>query len=308
VTYDAPVRRTITLVLWIGALFVGALTACNEGDKKMPPFGSKSSAWNELSVPGVELFVETDRSFPYRASGSAKVDGERGTLRGKQAFDATRGKVGNDATALATLAMLFLDDGVAGKKPWTKLEGERSPDQQAIAKPPALSGDNLVYWRFHIQTADLMRCRVSLSRGEVSCEMGGDVLQAERVAKDPGGTAKADLASDNPFIRARGIRALGAVGDDASRRQLIDFALNAHSPLERRTAVEVLGKVGGAGVVDAVSRVLLLDKGDEVREAAATALGALRDPAGRDALEKAEKGDASGRVQVLAAEALKQLK
>lgn len=298
--------RHITRLVVIGAL--AAALACNEGDKKMPPFGSKSTAWNELGVPGAELFVETDKAFPYRPSGSARVDGERGTLRGKQAFDATRSRVGNDATALATLAMLFIDDGVAGKKPWTRADGTVSADQQAIAKPPAVSGDTLVYWRFHAQSADLVRCTVSLSRGEISYEMGGDVLQAERVARDPAGTAKADLASDNPFVRARGIQALGKVGDDRAREQLIDFALNAYSPLERRTAVEVLGKLGGVGVVAAVSRVLLHDKGDDVREAAATALGALRDPAGRDALERAEKGDSNARVQVLAAEALKQLK
>jgi hypothetical protein len=298
--------RSILRLVVIGALAVAP--ACNEGDKKMPPFGSKSTAWNELSVPGAELFVETDKSFPYRPSGSARVDGERGTLRGKEAFDATRSRVGNDATAIATLAMLFIDEGVAGRKPWTKLEGNVTLDQQAIARPPSVSGDTLVYWRFHAQSADLVRCTVSLSRGEISYEIGGEVLQAERVAKDPAGTAKADLASDNPFVRARGIQALGKVGDDHAREQLIDFALTAYSPLERRTAVEVLGKLGGAGVVAAVSRVLLHDKGDDVREAAATALGALRDPAGRDALERAEKGDSNARVQVLAAEALKQLK
>ena len=304
-TYDAPVRAfilSIGLVTALGAL--GALAACNEGDKKMPPFGSKSSTWNELSVPGTELFVERDSSPPYRSSGSARIDGR--TLRGKEAFDATRSRVG-DATALATLAMLFIDDGVAGKKPWTRPDGPQVPDQQAIARPPAVSGDNLVYWRFHVQTADLVRCRASLSRGEVSCEMGGDVLQAERVAKDPAGTAKQDLASDNPYVRARGIQALGHVGDAASRNQLIDLALNAYSPLDRRTAVETLGKLGGPGVVDAISRILLADKGDEVRQAAATALGELRDPAGRDALQHAEQGDSNARVQVLAADALKQL-
>jgi HEAT repeat protein len=301
VTYDAPVRA---LILSIGLL--ATLAACNEGDKKMPPFGSKSSAWNELSVAGAELFVERDSSPPYRASGAARVDG-RGMLRGKDAFDATRSRVGNDATALATLAMLFIDDGVAGRKPWTKPDGSQVPDQQAIARPPAVSGDNLVYWRAHIQSADLVRCRASLSRGEVSCEMGGDVLQAERIARDPAGTARQDLASDNPYVRARGIQALGHVGDAASRSQLIDLALNAYSPLDRRTAVETLGKVGGPGVVDAVSRILLYDKGDEVRQAAATALGELRDPAGRDALQRAEQGDSNARVQVLAADALKQL-
>jgi HEAT repeat protein len=61
-------------------------------------------------------------------------------------------------------------------------------------------------------------------------------------------------------------------------------------------------------VVAAVSRVLLHDKRDEVREAAATALGDLHDPAGRDALQRAEGGDADIRVRVLATEALKKLR
>lgn len=301
-------RRALAgvIALWLGALALAA--ACNEGDKKMPPFGSKSSSWNELSVPGVELFVETDKAFPYRPSGSARVDGARGALRGKEAFDATRTRVAKDATALATLAMLFLDDGVAGKKPWTRPDGPQVPDQQAIAAPPVLSGDALVYWRFHVQAADLVRCTVTLSSGEISCEGGGAVLQAERLANDPAGAAKQDLASDNPYVHARGIAALGHVHDDHAREQLIDFALNAYSPLDRRTAVETLGKTGGAGVVAALGRVLLHDRGDEVREAAATALGELRDPAGRDALQRAESGDSDARVQVLAGEALSKLK
>jgi HEAT repeat protein len=70
----------------------------------------------------------------------------------------------------------------------------------------------------------------------------------------------------------------------------------------------VLGKLGGAGVVSALSRVLLHDQGDEARQAAAAALGELRDPAGREALVRAEHGDTNGRVQVLAAEALTKLK
>jgi HEAT repeat protein len=69
-----------------------------------------------------------------------------------------------------------------------------------------------------------------------------------------------------------------------------------------------LAKTGGAGVVAALSRVLLYDKFDQVREAAATALGDLRDPAGRDALQRAESGDADIRVRKLATEALKKLK
>jgi len=296
------------LVPWIAAFALS--TACNEGDKKMAPlpFESKSSRWNELTVPGVELFIERETAAPHRGQGAARVDGARGYLHGKDAFDVARARVGNDPTALATLAMLFLDDDVAGKKPWTQPQGPRVPEQQAIAKPPALSGDSLVYWRSHEQAADLVRCRVSLSTGTVAWELGGDVLQAERVTKDPAAAAKQYLASTNFADRTRGIQALGEVGDDRAREQLIELALNANDLRERRAAVKVLGKTLGAGVVTAVSRALLYDKSDEVRQAAATALGQLRDPAAREALQQAESGDSNGRVQVLAADALKQLK
>jgi hypothetical protein len=309
VTLGARVRRSLAaaFVLGLGALTL--LGACNEGNKKMgsPPFESKSSPWKDLTVPGVELYVEHETQSPHRARGSARVDG-KGKVFGKEAFDAVRARTGDDATALATLAMLFLDEDVAGKKPWTAPVGSQAPDQQAIAKPPALAGDTLVYWRSHAQLADLVRCKVTLSSGAVTCELGGNVLQAERVGANPAEAAKQYLASDNVHDRLRGIAALGEVKTDAARAQLIDMALNKHDPRERQAAVEVLGKTGGAGVVDAVSKILLLDQYAEVRQAAATALGELRDPAGRDALERASKGDANGRVQVLAADALKKLR
>jgi HEAT repeat protein len=54
--------------------------------------------------------------------------------------------------------------------------------------------------------------------------------------------------------------------------------------------------------------VLLHDRFDEVRAAAATALGELRDPAARDALQRAEAGDADIRVRKLATAALEKLK
>ena len=67
----------------------------------------------------------------------------------KAAFDATRARVNQDPVALATLSMLFLDGYNAGKLPWTKPTGQNVPNQQAIAQPPSLSGDTLVYWRQH---------------------------------------------------------------------------------------------------------------------------------------------------------------
>lgn len=308
---DRWARRAMTafafFALWVGASVL--VIACNEGDKKMPPFGSKSTApWNELQIPGVELSLETEKAPPYRSWGAARIDGSGGLLHGKPAFDAVRARAGGDPTTLATLAMLFLDDGVAGRKPWTRpLGGSVPPDQEAIARPPALSGDTLVYWRAHVQLADLVRCQASLASGEVTCELASQLAQAQRVAGDPAGAARDDLASDNVNIRIRGIQALGHVGDDHAREQLIDLALNAYDPRERSAAVEVLGKTGGTGVAAALGRVLLYDRFDQVREAAATALGELRDPAAREALQRAETGDADARVQVLAADALKKL-
>ena len=303
-----------TFSLWLGAL--APLTACNEGHKKMAPpppptttttttDSSKASPFPGLSIPGVELYVEHDEA--HRPRGSARVDGGA-RLRGKEAFDAVRAKAGGDPTTLATLAMLLLDEDVAGKQPWTAPGGAAAPEQQAIAKPPALSGDTLVYWRAHAQLADLVRCRVTLSTGKVACELGGDVLAAERTGADPAAAAKQYLASDNVNERLRGIEALGKVPGDPARDQLIEIALNQYDFRERAAACTVLGKRGGSGVAASLSRVLLYDQYPEVRQAAATALGELGDPAGRDALQRASTGDANGRVQVLAAEALKRIK
>jgi hypothetical protein len=290
---------------WLFGL--AALASCNEGSKKMPspPFESKSSAWNELSVPGAELLIDQEQTAPYRARGAARVDGKE--LRGKDAFDATRTRVNGDPIAIATLAMLFIDDGVAGKHPWTQPSGARPPDQQAVAKPPALAGDTLTYWRAHAQLADLVRCKVSLSSGEIACELGSAIVQTDRAAQDPDAAAKQDLASTNVNDRIRGIHTLGQSKDPHARDQLIELALNAYDFRERAAATETLGKLGGPGVVGAVSRILLFDQYPEVRQVAATALGDLRDPAGRDALQKASTGDANGRVQVLASEALKRI-
>ena len=306
-TTNALRLRTAVFGFWMGALAL--VTACNEGHKMpTPPFDSKSTPWTELSIPGVELFVSRETSPPHRAWGGARLDGASRELRGKPAFDAVRARTGDDPTTLATLAMLLLEDGVAGKKPWTRPDGPQVQDQQAIARPPAVSGDTLVYWRFHEQLADLVRCKLGLQSGKIACELGGDVLQAERVGKDPSAAAKQYLASDSASDRARGVQALGEIGDDHARQQLREIAVNGRDPRERKAAVKALGKTGGTDAVTTLSRVLLEDKFDEVRQLAATVLGELRDPAARDALERAVNGDSDVRVQVLAAQALKQLK
>ncbi len=300
------------------ALALGA--ACSEGKNQMAPpppsLDSKSApsatpptptaqVWTGLTIPGVVLFLDHAATAPYRAHASARVGGT--LLADQAAFDATRAHVASDPVALATLAMLIVDGASAGKLPWTKPTGQNVPDQQAIAQPPALSGDTLVYWRQHEQLADLVRCTLTLSTGKVACQLGGELVRAGRVANDPDAVAAQALASDDIEVRIDGIVALGASKRPQAHDRLIDLALNAQQPRERGVAVETLGKVGGHDACSTISRVLLFDQVPEVRQAAALALGALRDPAGRPALEKASTGDANGRVQVLAGEALKQL-
>lgn len=209
---------------------------------------------------------------------------------------------------LATLAMLFLDDGVAGRSPWTEPSDANPVDEQAIAKPPVLEGDTLTYWRLHKQTANLVRIRVSLASGTRTYEEGGALVQAERAARSGVGAAKDDLASSNVDYRIHGIGTLGMVGNDEARAKLIDLALNDEQPRARAAAVRELGKLGKADTVAALSRVLLYDQFTEVRETAAQTLGQIGDPAGRDALQRAQAGDADVRVRILSEEALKKLR
>jgi hypothetical protein len=66
----------------------------------------------------------------------------------------------NDATAVATLAMLLLDDGVAGQKPWTQpIGGARPAEQEAIAVPPAICR-----WLI-LRVRTCARSRIRASRG-----------------------------------------------------------------------------------------------------------------------------------------------
>ncbi|HET9622893.1 MAG TPA: HEAT repeat domain-containing protein [Kofleriaceae bacterium] len=303
---------------WLGiALVAFACNNVHEGSSKMAPpstpsaptagapaAGGQVTPWTAFQVPGVELAIERD-PVAHRVQGIARVDGAE--LRGKAAFDKVRPKVGHDAAQLAALAMLFLDDNTAGTLPWTARTGDRVPAQQAIAQPPALAGDTLTYWRFHDRLADMVRVQVALATGHVQPTMAGDLLEQQRVGGDPGAAAAQDLASDDVNTRVHGIRMLGDHKVASARPKLIDLALNAYDFRERQAAVESLGKIGGADVTSTVSRVLLYDQYAEVRQSAATALGELRDPAGKDALQKAAKGDANARVQALASDALHRL-
>ncbi|MDQ3370910.1 MAG: HEAT repeat domain-containing protein [Myxococcota bacterium] len=291
------------LVLWMA--LVASMIACKEGHMVgSAGRGAKPTAWKEITVPGVELFVLVEPGPPHRATGAARVEGSPAMLHAKPAFDAARAKSGDDPTVLATLAMLFLDEHVAGKQPWLRIAGPRAPEQQAIATQPRLSGDTLEYWREHEQTDDLVRCRVSLKEGTVVCELGSGLVHAGRMTADPAGTIDADLQADDIYLRIRGIRALEATGDEPARERLRDLALDQHHYSVRAAATESLGKLRGAGLVETLSRILLHDGHADVRRTAAIALGRHRDPAGREALQRAATADADVTVQVEARKVL----
>lgn len=262
------------LALWlVGA----AAVACNRGYEMR---SGSLSPWNDLDIPGVELFVQRGAgghdAVPMH--GAARVAGSGRVLTGKEAFDAARAHAGADPTVLATLAMLFVDeqtDGVVGHRPWTGRSGTLPADEEAIATPPRLSGHTLEYWRRHAVTDDLVRCRVALDSGKTTCELARGVLHAQQLHADPYKLIDAELASNNTSDQVLGVQDLASIGDDAARQRLIDLALDAYSPRTRAAAAEALGKLPGPGVVEALQRVEKYDKSGEASMAAHRALQQL---------------------------------
>lgn len=254
---------------------------------RWPPAGKEVRPWAGGNVTGMELWVVGDIPWPH---GAARVDGR--VLEGRPAFDLARKRAGDDPTLLAGLAMLFLDDGAAGQDPWTApVANDRVPDQQAIAEPPRLTGDDLTWWRFHHQTVDLFRCSVKLSGGEVTCVLGSEVLRSRRVAADPLAAARGDLATDNLYIRQRAIPLLQGSGTPEAGALLLELLLTDADWQIRQAAATAVGSVKPAGAAEALSRSLLMDGYAAVRASAATAMGTLGDAAVVAALDKAVAGD-----------------
>lgn len=299
----------------LGSFFFGCMEGKNKdmpspttGNGPAQPAGEEATPWRGfLQVPGMQLFVLSDSAK--RTRGAARIAGQSGMLRGKPAFDEARKRIGDsDPAALAALSMFFLEEDVAGQKPWTSIEvPDRVPEQQAIAAPPRLSDGVLEYWRFHAQLADMVRCRLTMSSGEVTCELGTAILRERELAQDPMAAVDKDLQANDIYLRMRAIDTLAQLDTDEAHQKLIELALDQKHYKVREAAVKALGKTGGKGVVAALSRVLLFDGHQKVRLAAAAALGALRDPGAREALEKAAKGDGNELVRAEAKRALQNL-
>lgn len=273
------------------------------------PKGAQASPWDgPAAIPGLELYVV--RSGERRSWGAAREPGASGYLRGKPAFDAARARARSDDPALlAALSMLFLEDDVAGKKPWIAPEtSSPAPEEQAIASPPSLAGDLLTYWRDHVQLANMVRCQANLADGTVQCELGTKILRERALAEDPMAVLEKDLAADDIHRVMGGIEKLSELGTPESVARIRGMALNEPNFRLRVAAVEAIEEHPGDEVTATLSRVLLFDGYPEVRRAAAQVLGRQGDPAARKALEKAAAGDGDERVRSSAKHALTRLR
>jgi hypothetical protein len=270
-------------VLAASVLALAALT-CNGGHEMPPPTGGSGSMspWNELKVPGMELFLQRDAGTAHDAvplHGAARITGSRDVLTGKAAFDAARSRTGDDPTTLAALAMMFLDQqvaGVTGHLPWTATTNKFAADQEALAAPPRLTGTTLEYWRAHAMTADLVHCRAELATGAVNCEIATEAVHAQQLAGDPYKVIEQELASNDVNSWNRAASDLVKIGDDRARKRLIDVALDGYWPQQRQAAVEALGHLPGPGVVDALQRIQDHDKSPDVSAAAYRVLAQLK--------------------------------
>ena len=116
-------------------------------------------------------------------------------------------------------------------------------------------------------------------------------------------------AIDSPIgsVRAAVVTAVGAIVKGRVDRVemepgAVDLLLKGLDDLEAMVRLEAVNAIAGIGLIEAVSRVvgLLGDQHEEVRRAAAIALGKLGDRSALVALERSAIGDEAGSVRVLA--------
>ncbi|MEL6348074.1 MAG: HEAT repeat domain-containing protein [Myxococcota bacterium] len=259
------------------------------------------------SLSGVSLFTVTET---HRIWGAAVLDGEQTPRVAGDAFSALRDHPqAADPVMLAGLAMLFIDPDPqsAGMTPWLRVTGDRMPSHQALARPPQVGDGVLEYWRWHGQMADLVRCRVDLQTLQVELTPGSAVLDAQAAPDEGLDRAEAALRDARIPIRRQAVADLIAMDDRAAGHLLGLVALEDDAPAVRKDAVEGLQRVAAPDRAAVLSQVLDSDGAADVRRAAAYALGAIGDPAGRDALERASQGDPDRNTRTTANVALRKL-
>lgn len=228
----------------------------------------------------------------------ARLTGDDGAaLTGAAAFHAAREAIGApDPEALARLAMLFLEDGVAGADPWTAAAPFGEGDQKALAHPPRREGGAVVYWRLHRQRADLVRATLDVEAATVKTT---DANEIERTSEDPLAAAQADLASDNLSIRKRGLSTL-AQSDDPAAHALLYRQLTEGPAPARAAAAEVVATRTDDAATAALVEAVKSDADVAVRRAALIGLRGRTSDDVKAALLHVAANDADQTLKALA--------
>ncbi|MFT5682036.1 MAG: hypothetical protein ACI8RZ_002954 [Myxococcota bacterium] len=258
--------------------------------------GAIARVWSAVDVPGLELLVVPGDPWGH---GAVCEVGSGALSDGEDAFRLARGRLdAPDPLTLATLSMLLLERGLAGKVPWSGpgSHGVRAPMDGVGAGVPVAEGGVLTYWRPHQQAASFVRVTLDLESLTLT-----ETLETAVASQQSGGDAitraEQNLQSDQVPTRQAAIRTLAEATDPRADVLLLDAVLNNVSWIVRQDAARVLGQRAPEGAVAVLGRVLLGDGHARVRTQAASALCEIGDSASADALNRAAEGDADAGVR-----------
>jgi hypothetical protein len=240
----------------------------------------------EVAVPGIDLFLVTDRApipddegMPPRAVGVAGAAGGK-VLEGRElvkaAIDAKP-----EHKVLAQLALwVALDDGKL-------LDAAKTPaERKARVGPPAVAGNALGFWAL---TTDVPP---QLEHGKLDLTTGALTLEPRpQPLKVTVSNAMTTLGSAAVSRHVHAAQTLAAACSDTRARQALLAALANHPRVKTRAAVAEEARHCGAAAVDALINAMQQDKSGLVRSEAARALGRIGDARARPALAKAVRGE-----------------
>jgi hypothetical protein len=240
----------------------------------------------EVAVPGIDLFLVTDRAptpddegMPPRAVGVAGGAGGK-LLEGRELLKAAA-DARPDRKVLAQVALwVALDDGKL-------LDAAKGRDQKAAkVRPPAVTGEALSFWAM---TTDVPP---QLEHGKLDLASGALTLEPRpQPLKITVNNAMATLGSSAVSRHVHAAQALAAACSDTRARQVLLAALASHPRVKTRAAIAEEARHCGAAAVDALINAMQQDKSGLVRSEAARALGRIGDARARPALAKAARGD-----------------
>jgi hypothetical protein len=255
----------------------------------------KVASRSPREVPGWEVWTlyEGRENVTYR---SVLVNGNR-VLGGPGAFRTARAALHtDDPVVLAQLSMKFAERNAAGTDPWVSLaSGGSSRVAKALATPPMLTGDILVYWRIRGRVSDLMRITMNAATGLVlSTESGSRMLDVLETPRDPLARAARQLETGSG---GTAISALRESKDPRAWLMIVYAAVNHADSLVQEAAVNALAALRPPGI-GALLGIVIAGRGTPTgRFVALARLRELLDPGGRPAVERVAAGDPDQQMQ-----------